>query len=713
MWCSACSWLVEEILTKTRGILEVKASFLSDTVRVRYLPHELTPQEITRQISRLGYHPSFLTDDSKTSTEKRSLLICLGISSVVTANIMMISMTLYTGFIRDLDPATLQYLSYPLWLLSTFVLFYGGLPMLRRSWAGICSGRATMDSLILLGSFSAYGYSIVQLFRGSIHLYFDTASMLITLVLIGKYIERNSREKVSKGIAELYELIHQKVHLSTTVKEQWVSQDLFQPGQEFLVLAGERIPLDGRISAGEADVDDSILTGEPMPKKKRPGDEVMAGTLLLEGQLTIHATRVGRNSSLGQMVELMQEALDRKDPLELFADRAMQWLVPAIIILAAGTALYLLSQKAAWDVALLRAVTVLVITCPCALGIAVPLAKVAAIGKARAEGILIRDPEALEQTRNLDVLVFDKTGTLTHGRYLLQEIVSPGLSEPEILGLLASVESRSDHFLAREIVRRAKERSLEIRVPEEVQLLEGLGVKGRIEGSDILIGSRRLLEMEGISLPADLDHQAKVRETGGMTLVFFAREKKAQGFLVFGDSLKEGAWRTVRELRRRNMDLWLVSGDSRETTRSIAGQLQIRQFLGQALPADKVQLIRSLQQKGKRVGMVGDGLNDAASLAQADVGIALGPAGNLTREASDITLLSGDPSRVLETLDLSGRTMKIIRENLFFAFFYNCLGIPLAVAGLLNPLVAVSAMVLSSLTVIGNTLRILRGTPVT
>ncbi len=708
MWCTACSWLIEEVMTKTHGIVEAKVLFLSDIVRVKYLPHLLTPQEIANQISRLGYRPSFLEDDSVSSEEKRDLLIRLGISSVLSANTMMISFALYTGFFEELSQGTIQYLSYPLWILSSGVLFYGGLPILRRSWMGLRSRQATMDALIVLGSFSAYGYSIIQLFRGSLHLYFDTASMLITFVLIGRYIESQARDKVSRGISELYQMANQKVRLWSTERERWVSSEAVHPGEEFLVLPGERIPLDGRIVSGRSNVDESILTGEPRPKKKGAHDGVLAGTLLLEGELRIRAEGIGRKSSLGQMIDLMQEALEKKNPFERWSDRIMRWFVPVISLLAAGSALYLLSSGVSWEAALLRAITVLVITCPCALGIASPLAKVAAIGKARSKGILFRNPEAFEKMKVLDAIVFDKTGTLTEGRYSLQKIVAPDIPEKEVLRRLASVEIHSDHYLAREIVRAARGSDIEIDGAKVFESFDGLGVKGVVEGRNYFLGNRRFLENREIPLPEEFDQGVQPFETKGMTTVFLGWNEKVQGFLVFGDALKERAVEVIHDLQKRGIELWLVSGDAPETTRAIAEELGIERYQGHAFPKDKVELIKTLQGKGRRVGMVGDGLNDAASLAQADVGISLGASGNLTQEASDITLLSTSPSKVLETLDLSSRTMKIIRQNLFFAFFYNGLAIPLAVTGALTPLIAVTAMFASSLTVIWNTLRILK-----
>jgi heavy metal translocating P-type ATPase len=738
MWCPACSWLIEEVLRKTTGILESKVLFLSDLAQVKYYPHLLRPQEILDRISRLGYRPSLLQEASKSSQEKKGLLLRLGISSILTANIMMISYALYYGFFQELSRSAVAYLSLPLWGMATPVIFYGGGPILRRGFHGIRYGQTSMETLISIGALSAYLYSIFQMFRGSIHLYFDTAAMLIALVLLGKYLETHAREKVSKGMTDLYQLANQKVRLFTPTptlprifspplaggglpwgvssatpkgegeggRERWISARDAKPGDEFLVLAGERVPLDGRIITGQGNVDESILTGEPRPIKKRPGEEVRGGILLLDGKLTLRTTRVGEDSSLGQMITLMQETLSKKNPAELLADRITRWFVPLILILAAITAFYVWSVNFSIDEALLRSLTVLVISCPCALGIATPIVKVAAMGLGRSRGILIRDPRALERVKDLDTLVFDKTGTLTEGNFLLQEIITEGASEQEALGRLASVEAYSDHFLAQEIIRRAREKSVKMEEATAFEEFEGMGVKGFVGGREVFIGNRQLMNKFGVDLSSSLEKRAFSLESRGMTVVLCGWDQQVRGFLVFGDSIKRGVPELVKKLQARKIITWVVSGDAQETTRAVAEELGINQFRGQALPQDKVELIKSLQQKGHRVGMVGDGINDAAALARADVGFALGTGINITQEASDFTLLASDPTRVLEIFDLSALTMKTIRQNLFFAFLYNGLAIPLAVAGFLNPLIAVFAMFASSLTVIGNALRI-------
>ncbi len=706
MWCPACSWVIEEALRKTKGVLEARVIFLSDQARIKYLPQCVDPPTILAQISKLGYRPFSFLESFEKSSEKKNLLLRLGISSILTMNIMMISFFLYYGFFEELGQEAIRYFSYPLWFLSTAVLFYGGLPIFRRAYQSIRYGSASMDMLITVGTLAAYFFSIIQMAKGSHHVYFDTASMLITLVLLGRYIEANAREKVSRGVKDLQELASQKVRLSGEGRDIWASPDEVEPGEEFLVLAGERVPLDGRIISGRTKVDESILTGESRPVTKHVGDDIMGGTLLLQNELKLKATRTAREGALGQMIELVQEALSKKNPFELLSDRIMRWFVPAVLALAAGTVLHLLFQGVSIEVALLRAVTVLVITCPCALGIASPLAKVAAIGKARDRGILIGDPGALERAKDLDVMILDKTGTMTEGNFSLMDMVSGRVSMEEALKRIASVELHSDHFLAREIIRKARELGLSLEEAECFEALDGLGVKGNVKGRDVLVGNRQFMRSQGLDLPIDLDQEAQLLESQGMTIVFFGWESLVQGLLLFGDSLKDNSKKAIQELQKRGVKIWLVSGDAEGTTRAVAGKLGIERFSAQALPRGKVEMIKALQDKGHRVGMVGDGVNDAAALVQADVGFASGMSVNVSREASHITIMNGDPARIAGVLNLSALTVRIIRQNLLFAFFYNGLALPLAVTGLLNPLIAVFAMFLSSLCVIGNSFRI-------
>jgi heavy metal translocating P-type ATPase len=707
MWCPACALLIQEVLRAWDGVIEASASFLTDLVRVRYLPHLASPQGILGEISKLGYRASLFGDSQGHSREKKDLLLRLGVSSILTMNIMMISFALYFGFFQDLGEGVVSLLSYPLWLMTTPVVFYGGFPILKRAYSGLRHGIASMDTLISVGSLSAYGYRLLQLSRGSLHVYFDTAAMLITLVLLGRAIENSARDKVTRGIHELYGLARHKVRLLKEGVERWVAPEAVEAGDAFGAVKGERISVDGIILSGRARVDESFLTGEPRPVKKSVGDKVMAGSRILEGDLLLRAACHGTQSSISRMTALLQEALSRKDPVENMADRITLRLVPAILVLAGGTALVLALTGSPGEESLLRALTVLVITCPCALGIAVPLAKVASLEAGRRKGILIADPAALEKGASLDALVLDKTGTVTEGRFALRHLLpAQGVSEDSVLALAAAVEAHADHFLARQIVAKAAEQSFPRKICSCFRTMEGRGVSGVVEGREILIGNRELLQSRGLTLDPMMDRKALELESGGETVIFQAWDGRVQALMGFGDQLKEDAIDLVSVLHSRGTEVWLVSGDSRETTHAVAGKLGVGKWVGQAFPEEKVEIVRRLQEKGFRVGMVGDGSNDAPALAQADVGFALGSGSSLLQDGSDITLLSTDLTRLVDAFDLAALSRRVIRQNLFFSFFYNLFGVPLAVFGLLNPIVAVLAMFASSLTVVMNTLRI-------
>ena len=708
MWCPACGWLIEEVLRKSTGVLQPRVSFLADMIQMKYFPHMVSPSEIANKLSRLGYRTSSFLEAGRDAAGKHDLLTRLGVSAILSVNVMMVSCALYFGFFETLSSTVIGYFSYPLLAMATPVVFYGGLPILRRAASGLRYGVTSMDTLISLGVLAAYIYSILQMARGSIHLYFDTACMVVTLALLGKYIETQARRKVSASIDELHELASRKVRLHSGDRERWVSADAVNPGACFIVQAEERVPVDGRIISGSAWLDESIITGESRPVQRGSGDEVLAGSLLREGPLVLTATRVGSESSVRQMLTLVREALDRKNRVELIADRITGYFVPAVLSTAVIAGLALWFAGVPKDEILGRSLAVLLISCPCALGIATPLVKVAMIGIGRSKGILIRDAEAIERARDLDVLVLDKTGTMTEGNFVLHEVIAKGLSEHEVLSCVAAVEQESTHFLARETVRRARESGMEIREADQVEEFEGRGVKGVVGKSEVMVGNKGFMKEQKVRVPADLETTAANRQRKGMTVLFFAWERDARGILVFGDKAKAGARELVRKLRDRGVGVWLVSGDAEETTAATATLLGIEHFRGQVLPAEKANFIQTLKREGHTVGMVGDGMNDAAALAHADVGVALGAGSNIMREASDVTILSAQPSRILDVFDLSELTTRTIRQNLMFAFLYNGMAIPLALSGLLSPLIAVLAMFGSSFSVIGNALRISR-----
>jgi len=556
---------------------------------------------------------------------------------------------------------------------------------------------------------SAYVYSTVNLFAGSIHIYYDTAAMLITLVLLGKTLERRAKGRVLEGLENFFSLKPSKVRICTAEYPagRYVSADHLAEADIFRVDENEIIPADGRVIDGSGTVDESSLTGEALPIRIKPGDTLRSGTSVTRGTFKVSAQRVGAGSTLGQMIAIIEKTLMTKTPLEGKTDAVLQWFVPVIITMAAGTGLVCLLAGLSMEEAILRAVTVLVISCPCALGIAIPLARVAGISIAGKKGLLVRDFKAFEQAERATAFVFDKTGTITAGKWNLLDIISDeSLGRDQALALAAGLERDSEHFIAIEILRQARAKN--IQPPSLTHIRhDDQGIRGEFNGQRLKIGSAEFLDME-LKAAHSLEDATVLYGAANHSFVYLGIDGRLAAIFVFGDTLRPDALTTVQKLKSRGMRLALVSGDGELTTRAIADKIGIQQSLGGQLPGDKSRFIIDLQQKGFHVVMVGDGINDAPALVQADLSIAVHSGGQLSKEAADITLMRGEPSQLLEFLDFARQINKTIYQNLAFTFLYNAISIPIAMSGLLNPLVAVTAMLLSSLSVTGNTLLLVR-----
>jgi Cu2+-exporting ATPase/Cu+-exporting ATPase len=712
MWCPSCSWVIERTLRKKQGVLGAAASFSADRVKVTYLPRLVGPADIFKAIRDLGYGVQETEREQGQERALRVEFIRLAISVFLTVNVMMISFGLYQGFFTELSETAVRMMGVPIFLMSTVVVFYGGFPVLERAFKAARVGGFVMETLISLGALCAYGLSVYQLFHGSLHMYFDTASMLITLILLGKYLEARIRYRATRGVEEIYELLPGKARLETGAGERYASIQAVATGDVVRAVEQEQIPVDGVVLSGEGRVDESKLTGESRLRKKRTGDTVLGASLLVSGDLRIRATGVGSASAIGRMIVLMEEAMLQKNPAERVTDRIMAVFGPFVILLALATGAVLTMLGHPLEAALVRIITVLVIACPCALGIATPLARVAAIGRARREGILVVNGDALERAFRLTAMVIDKTGTATQGDY--QIILVEGTEErsgADALGLAALVEAGSDHPVARAIRRHAASVGVEAKGAHRAEELPGLGMRGLYDGEEVLVGSEALLASEGVEVPRPWKAAALEGADRGETVIFVSRAREVWGIIRLGDALRFDMPQAVAGLKARGIEVHLVSGDTESATGYVAQLLSADRFKGAALPEDKIAWIRQLQRAGHRVGMVGDGANDAAALAAADVGFATGDALTVTKNASDLTILSFSGGRLLSTLDLSRLTSRTVITNFFLAFLYNLLALPAALAGLVNPVVAVTAMLLSSLTVVGNSARIARKDP--
>jgi heavy metal translocating P-type ATPase len=707
MWCPSCAWVLEEVLKKRPGILHASCNFSTDRLRCEYDPIDSSPDQIIRAITRLGYRAIIPGDDFE-SGEKRNIFIRFILSAFLTVNIMMLSFALYSGFFTQLSPDAVYKISLPIFVMASIVLFYGGAAIYRRAWAGFTSAAFGMESLITIGAFSAYLFSTFNLFAGSIHLYYDTAAMLITLTLLGKTIEKRAKASIHEDIKNFFSLKPTKVKLCSEKfpSGRYVAAEVLQQGDVFIIEESEIIPADGLIIEGSGLVDESSLTGEAKPIHKTAGNRFRSGTRVLRGSFRVKAEGVGEASTLGQMIKIMDRVLEQKASLEGKTDRILRWFVPFILMLSMAAGLICILSGFSFEKALIRSVTVMVIACPCALGIAIPMTRVAGISLAGKKGILVREFSAFEQAERTNTIVFDKTGTLTRGDWKLLEvrIVEPFVKE-QILPLAAGLEQHSEHFIAAQIVKHGTKDALPPDSFDKIRCYQN-GVSGWLGGDEIKIGSKDFIAegLEDDSIMSKPTHT----DAGFQSTVYMSYGGRLCAMFIFGDILKTGALKTVEKLREMGYSISLVSGDGHKTTQAIGNSLNIRDAFGGKLPQDKAAFVQKLQRNGKRVTMVGDGINDAPALIQADLAIAVHSGSHLGKEAADITLMHENPEKIIEYLNLAKQVNSKIQQNLGFSFIYNTLSLPIAMSGLLTPLVAVTAMLLSSLSVTGNTLLLTR-----
>jgi heavy metal translocating P-type ATPase len=709
MWCPACAWVIEETLRRQSGIMDVRCNFSTDRLRCAYDPTRSSPDAIREVIQRLGYdaHPP---DELTADQERRRQFVRFAVSAFLTMNVMMLSFALYSGFVTALEADDVWKISWPMFFMATAVMVYGGLPLHRKGLAGILRGQPGMEALISIGAISAYGYSVFNLLQGgSLHLYFDTTCMLIILVQLGKILERQAKDRIQKDLGHYYALMPAKVRLCPRgdSRGRYVAAAQLAPGDLFRITIGEIAAADGRVVEGQGMVDESSLTGEAQPRPKRAGDRLISGTRVIEGNYLVRAENVGRSSTLGQMLAVMDAALNRKTVVEGRTDKLLRVFVPVMVLLAATTALVLLARGAVFEQAFIRGLTVLVISCPCALGVAVPLARVAGVSLAARKGILVQDFRAFDWAERIDTVVFDKTGTLTQGRWQLQSVVPMAdLAEHDILSLAAGLEQAADHPIAVEIRRVAEARQITALPLAEVTVHDR-GVSGRQGNRALRLGSA---DFSGAADGGQGASRFSETKDGAalVSWIYLAIDGHVVARLGFGDRLKKGARSAIRHLHAKRWDLRLVSGDSQASADQVGGLLGLDEILGNLRPVEKARIIEDLRRAGRFVAMVGDGVNDAPALATADLSVAVFAGRQLGEEAQAVTLMQGDPLQLPAFLTFATRVNRKIEQNLWGSFIYNLVSIPIAMAGWLSPLVAVIAMLLSSLSVTGNTLLLIQ-----
>jgi len=606
------------------------------------------------------------------------------------------------------------------------VMFYTGWPIHRTGWLTLLHRTADMNTLITVGTIAAFGYSLVVTIAPTVlpedlrEVYYEAVGVIITLILLGRLLEARAKAGTSEAIRKLIGLQAKTARAVRDGREVDVPVEQVEVDDVIVVRPGEKVPVDGVIVSGRSTLDESMVTGESIPVSKAEGDEVIGATINQTGSFRFRATKVGKDTMLAQIIRLVEQAQGSKAPIQRLADIVASYFVPVVIFIAMATFViwFNFGPSPAFIFSLTAAVAVLIIACPCALGLATPLSIMVGTGKGAQNGILIRSAEALETAHKLDTLILDKTGTITQGKPSLTDVATTnGMKDVELLRLVASVERSSEHPLGQAIVDGAHERGVELAEADEFQSVTGKGVRATVDGHGVLVGRRRLLDDTGVDT-AQLITPAETLAAEGKTSIYVAVDGKPAGVVAVADTVKEGSASAVAALRRLGIDVVMITGDNRHTAEAIARQVGIERVLAEVLPEDKAVEVKRLQQEGRLVGMVGDGINDAPALAQADVGIAIGTGTDVAMEAADVTLISGELHGVVTAIDLSRATMRNIRQNLVFAFLYNTLGIPIA-AGvlfppfglLLSPMIAAGAMALSSLSVVTNANRLRTYTP--
>ena len=729
MHCAACVAKVERALSQTPGVLRASVNLASEEALVEYRPAQVGLPGLGAAVASSGFEMVERGEAAEEEVERQHrddylrLKRKLVVSALLTVVILLGSMTPLLSFLP---------FGVPVWLfvLTTPVQFWVGGQFYRSAWARARHGSSDMNTLIVVGTSAAYLYSTVAVFAPGFfvtvgqrpQMYFDTAAVIITLILLGRLLEARAKRRTTEAIRRLAQLQPKTATLLRGEGEQeTVSVEQVRVGDRVLVRPGESIPVDGIVQAGSSAVDESMLTGESLPVEKQTGDSVTGATLNTMGALTVLATKVGKATALARIIDLVRQAQGSKAPIQRLADTIAAYFVPAVIATAVVTFCLWLTfgPEPSLSFALMTFVAVLIIACPCSLGLATPTAIMVGTGRGAESGVLIKGGEILERAHTLTTVVFDKTGTLTTGKPAVTEVIPSEalperarLSRAEVLRVAARAEWHSEHPLGQAVVQHAQTRGMTLGPVESFVALAGHGVEARLEGKLVLVGSRRLLAQRGIQ-SGDLPEHAERLSREGKTPLYVVVNRRVVGLIAVADTLKPQAAEDVRRLQHMGLEVVMLTGDNRHTAQAIARQAGIAQVLAEVLPEEKAAEIARLQANGAAVAMVGDGINDAPALAQATVGIAVGTGTDIALEAADITLLRGELSGVATALALSRRTVQVIRQNLFWAFAYNTAGIPLA-AGLLypffgvllDPMLAASAMALSSVSVVTNSLRL-------
>ena len=726
--CASCVQKIEKALLQTRGVVKAAVNLATAKAKVEYLPSETNIEEMKRAVESTGYkvlefEPSEGIEDPERLVREKEY------KKLKTKFIvgLILGLLVFLGSSRHWFPWIPSFLGnfYMLWALATPVQFWIGWQFYKGAWGAFKHRNADMNTLIAVGTSAAYLYSVVATLFPSFFetagmkpdVFFDTSALIIVLILFGRLLEARAKGQTSEAIKKLMGLQPKTARIIRDGKEVDIPVEEVLVEDTVVVRPGEKIPVDGIVKEGKSAVDESMITGESIPVKKRAGDEVMGATINKTGSFKFQATKVGKDTALAQIIKLVQDAQGSKAPIQRLADVISGYFVPIVISIAIATFViwFNFGPFPSLTFALLTFVAVMIIACPCALGLATPTAVMVGTGKGADNGILIKGGESLETAHKLDTIVFDKTGTLTKGEPEITDLISVNAhSEEEVLKNAASAEKVSEHPLGEAIIKSAIERKIELHDPKDFKAIEGHGIEARVDGRNVILGNIKLMKDRGIDIK-DLKKKAEEFAGDGKTSIYVSLDGKSAGIIAVADPLKESSVEALERLKRLGLKIVMLTGDNKKTAEAIARKAGIDGVISEVLPEDKVNEIKRLQSEGRKVAMVGDGINDAPALAQADVGIAIGSGTDVAMEASDITLIKGDLRGVASAIELSKRTIRVIKQNLFWAFFYNIAGIPVA-AGvlypffgiLLNPIFASAAMAFSSVSVVSNSLRLRR-----